>query len=251
MPVRKRKTSLVAEEEPASRRRSLRLSSSDQKSKYFEAESDTDTSAVIGNNESKRHRGRGRPPKKAKVKEAEPEGEDEDEDEYKDETQQSGANPPESEDEFDEDAPPKVTFIPRPKLRDTGGVEYADDRLHENTLAFLRDLKANNKRSWLKGSLFSSSPRPAEPQLNQTCSPRRGIPPRPQGLGDVRHDAHRQDHRGRPDHPGAALQGRQLPHLSRHPLQQRPHAVQGTTHSRLLPLKTSPTPIPSQSKPPH
>ncbi|KAI0459144.1 hypothetical protein F5B21DRAFT_457355 [Xylaria acuta] len=45
---------------------------------------------------------------------------------------------------------PKVTFIPLPKLRDTNGVEYEDTKVHPNTLLFLGDLKANNKRSWLK-----------------------------------------------------------------------------------------------------
>ncbi|KAI1631450.1 hypothetical protein F4809DRAFT_166433 [Biscogniauxia mediterranea] len=50
----------------------------------------------------------------------------------------------------DEDGDDRITFIPLPQLRDTGGVEYADTRLHRNTMLFLRDLKANNQRSWLK-----------------------------------------------------------------------------------------------------
>ncbi|KAL2131751.1 hypothetical protein VTI74DRAFT_4651 [Chaetomium olivicolor] len=149
---RKRKATAVAEatltppEAPVSRRRSQRVSLSAQKSKYFEAESDSEPER----NESaaKISRGRGRPPKKAKVKQPESEAEDS-EDDYKDEGQEPEQRDEES-DEFDEDAPPKVTFIPLPKLRDTGGIEYADDRLHPNTLAFLKDLKANNKRSWLK-----------------------------------------------------------------------------------------------------
>ncbi|KAJ4293964.1 hypothetical protein N0V88_005478 [Collariella sp. IMI 366227] len=89
---------------------------------------------------------RGRPSKKAKVQHPESEAED-NEDDYNDEEQEAD---PETEESVDEDAPPKVTFIPLPKLRDTGGIEYTDDRLHPNTLAFLKDLKANNKRSWLK-----------------------------------------------------------------------------------------------------
>ncbi|KAI1502124.1 hypothetical protein F5X99DRAFT_168342 [Biscogniauxia marginata] len=56
----------------------------------------------------------------------------------------------EDEDDDDDDDGPRVTFIPLPKLRDTGGVEYEDTRLHRNTLLFLGDLKANNERSWLK-----------------------------------------------------------------------------------------------------
>ncbi|RYO90360.1 hypothetical protein DL766_001177 [Monosporascus sp. MC13-8B] len=54
------------------------------------------------------------------------------------------------DDEGSEDEDGRVTFIPLPQLRDTGGVDYDDARLHRNTLLFLRDLKANNKRSWLK-----------------------------------------------------------------------------------------------------
>ncbi|KAL8418034.1 hypothetical protein RB594_001589 [Gaeumannomyces avenae] len=56
------------------------------------------------------------------------------------------------DDDDDDDAEPRVTFIPHKKLRDTGGVEYADDRVHPNTLLFLGDLRANNKRAWLKAN---------------------------------------------------------------------------------------------------
>ena len=55
-----------------------------------------------------------------------------------------------AETEDDEDDEPQVTFIPLPQLRDTDGVEYEDTKVHPNTLLFLGDLKANNKRSWLK-----------------------------------------------------------------------------------------------------
>jgi len=50
----------------------------------------------------------------------------------------------------DDDEESRVTFIPLPKLRDEGGIDYEPERIHPNTLAFLKDLKANNKRSWLK-----------------------------------------------------------------------------------------------------
>ncbi|KAI1256358.1 hypothetical protein MGN70_001482 [Eutypa lata] len=57
----------------------------------------------------------------------------------------------EGEDESeDDDEENRVTFIPLPPLRDTDGVDYENTRLHKNTLLFLKDLKANNKRSWLK-----------------------------------------------------------------------------------------------------
>lgn len=57
----------------------------------------------------------------------------------------------EDEDE-DDNEDSRVTFIPHKKLRDTGGVEYVDDRVHPNTMLFLADLKANNKRAWLKSN---------------------------------------------------------------------------------------------------
>ncbi|KAH9885494.1 hypothetical protein F4778DRAFT_760504 [Xylariomycetidae sp. FL2044] len=83
--------------------------------------------------------GRGRPRNQAqtatkvKAKSEEPHMDDEDEDE-----------------DEDEDGEPMVTRIKLPKLRDTDGIEYEDTRLHKNTLLFLKDLKANNKRNWLK-----------------------------------------------------------------------------------------------------
>jgi hypothetical protein len=150
MPGRKRKSVPATPEAPPSRRRSTRISLSGQKSKYFEADSDSE--ADRNEPTAKKARGRGRPPKKVKV-EAES---DDNGDDYKDEEQAVEQQDEASDDDFDEDAPPKVTFIPLPKLRDTGGIEYADDRLHPNTLAFLRDLKANNKRSWLKCKPSSS-----------------------------------------------------------------------------------------------
>ncbi|EPE03536.1 hypothetical protein F503_06709 [Ophiostoma piceae UAMH 11346] len=55
----------------------------------------------------------------------------------------------EDEDE-DEDAPAKVTFIPNKKLHDLGGVDHVDETVHPVTMLFLKDLKANNRRNWLK-----------------------------------------------------------------------------------------------------
>ncbi|KAL2260062.1 hypothetical protein VTK26DRAFT_6047 [Humicola hyalothermophila] len=147
MAPRKRKsaatedTDLPDPEAPASRRRSQRVSSSGQKSKYFEPDSDDD--AGQHETSSAKPHARGRPPKKAKTKE---------EDDHEEDHVTEAQNGSDSNEEFDEDAPPKVTFIPLPKLRDNGGIEYADDRLHPNTLVFLSDLKANNKRSWLKAN---------------------------------------------------------------------------------------------------
>lgn len=146
--------------------------------------------------------------------------------------------PPTDDDEEDDDsdARPKVVFIPHAKIRDDGGVPYTDDLVHPNTLEFLKDLKANNVRSWLK-----CTPPPPLPQSLPPNPPspsqRRRIPPRPQRLGILRHRPNRHHHRPRPDHPRAPLQRHQLPHLPRHPLHQRPNSLQGT------PPFPPPTPI--------
>ncbi|KAF2773684.1 hypothetical protein EJ03DRAFT_245772, partial [Teratosphaeria nubilosa] len=41
-------------------------------------------------------------------------------------------------------------IIKKPKPRPTGSTPYLDDTIHPNTLLFLTDLKANNRREWLK-----------------------------------------------------------------------------------------------------
>ncbi|KAK4130937.1 hypothetical protein BT67DRAFT_170196 [Trichocladium antarcticum] len=154
MAGRKRKSAPVAENEtpaapdaPATRRRSQRIGSSAQKSKYFEPASDSDTARR--HVPSAKRRAKGRPPQATKITRPEPES-DQDKEEHGNEAQQAQHAAAASDDASDGDVSPKLTFIPLPKLRDTGGVEYADDRLHPNTLAFLKDLKANNKRAWLK-----------------------------------------------------------------------------------------------------
>lgn len=58
---------------------------------------------------------------------------------------------PDDEDDSDEEArPPKVTIIPLPKAREAGDIPYEDGRIHENTMLFLKDLKANNNREWMR-----------------------------------------------------------------------------------------------------
>lgn len=158
---RKRKAAAIAEAEtaemPATPRRSQRASSSAKKSKYFEPTSESEAEpkasrAKVAKKVSNKAQKPAKKTKKAK------EIESDEEDDYKeekqveddDEEEQKTSKNDDSDDEFDENAPPKVTFIPIPGLRDTGGVAYVDDRLHQNTLAFLQDLKANNKRTWLK-----------------------------------------------------------------------------------------------------
>ncbi|KAK4189360.1 hypothetical protein QBC35DRAFT_493459 [Podospora australis] len=170
---RKRKSAPAAEEAVAetplasstSRRRSTRAAatSSAKTSKYFEAPESESESDFKGNSKAatpSKKRGRGRPPKKQKVEVSdseefkdEPADEDDEangDDNYAEPQDDAEEDEEEEEDDDDEDAPPKVTFIPLPKLRDTNGIAYEDNRLHPNTMAFLKDLKANNKRTWLK-----------------------------------------------------------------------------------------------------
>ena len=48
-------------------------------------------------------------------------------------------------------APGEQVFIKLPKAKGDGGVKYVDDRIHPNTMTFLKELKGNNDREWLKG----------------------------------------------------------------------------------------------------
>jgi hypothetical protein len=45
---------------------------------------------------------------------------------------------------------PQSYSIPLPKARDAGDQPYEDGRIHPNTFLFLKDLKVNNNREWLK-----------------------------------------------------------------------------------------------------
>lgn len=46
--------------------------------------------------------------------------------------------------------PGKQVFIERPKPRGDGGIKYEPAQIHPNTMEFLKDLKKNNDREWLK-----------------------------------------------------------------------------------------------------
>lgn len=48
-------------------------------------------------------------------------------------------------------APGEEVFIKLPKAREAGSTPYKDDTIHPNTMAFLKDLRQNNDRDWLKG----------------------------------------------------------------------------------------------------
>jgi hypothetical protein len=45
-------------------------------------------------------------------------------------------------------------IIKKPKARPAGKVPYSDETIHPNTLLFLKDLKVNNNREWLKSEYF-------------------------------------------------------------------------------------------------
>uniref|UniRef100_A0A8H7NFB7 DUF2461 domain-containing protein n=1 Tax=Bionectria ochroleuca TaxID=29856 RepID=A0A8H7NFB7_BIOOC len=163
MPARKRSAAEV--DLGQGRRRSGRISSTPQKSKYFQ-----DSESEDREDDAPPPKKRGRPskataPAEKKKKRIEKESDDEDEynedekseedqddgDEYNDEKPGEEENGDDDEDDDDdEDAPPKVRIVPLEKMRDTGGVDYEDNKIHKNTLLFLKDLKVNNKRSWLK-----------------------------------------------------------------------------------------------------
>ena len=140
MPPRKR----AAEAISSSRRSSRRTSTI--KSQYFEGSDATEES------DAPPPKKRGRPAKKQLKKE-------ESEESYGDElAQEEPEEEEDDDDEDDEDAPMKVTIIPLEKMRDTDGIEYQDFNLHKNTLLFLRDLKANNQRPWLKCKSVNVTP---------------------------------------------------------------------------------------------
>lgn len=184
MPAQKRRASATpqAEAPSSTRRRSTRISTSaatGTKSQYFESgDSDNDTeedelstpkktngvvkkaktAPTATTSTKKRGRPRGRPAKKTAALPSD----DDDDSEYGRNSSadlKTEENDQEDDGDLDEDEKPRVTFIPHVKMRDTSGVPYQDDRLHKNTLLFLKDLKANNKRSWLKcKSSFATVP---------------------------------------------------------------------------------------------
>lgn len=56
----------------------------------------------------------------------------------------------EESDSADDSRQMKRTVIPLAKLRDEGETEYTDQRIHQNTMLFLKDLKKHNNRDWMK-----------------------------------------------------------------------------------------------------
>jgi hypothetical protein len=155
MPLKKRKQSTPPE--PNLRR--SRLANRSRKALYVERTDSDDDSAhepsLTVRNALKARQNRNRP--------------EDSEDSYLDDSQEGDDGNVESEhlehtaesdesqaaelcNDSDEEAPPVVTFVPLEKMRDSGGIEYVDFKIHPNSLLFLNDLKVNNNRAWLKGN---------------------------------------------------------------------------------------------------
>ncbi|KAG6024035.1 hypothetical protein E4U41_001876, partial [Claviceps citrina] len=153
MPARKRS---APEPSTGGPRRSGRLVSGAYKSSYFEEEIMEEEEDALKSHDSqqpaaKRQR-KALPKRQQQSKYKHKSGQDQcDEQPFADEAH-GGEDPDDDDDDDgdDDDAPRKVEIIPLEKMRDTGGVDYADHKLHRNTLLFLKDLKANNRRAWLK-----------------------------------------------------------------------------------------------------
>lgn len=75
---------------------------------------------------------------------------EDDEDEEDEENENSEADRPRSK-KLSKMRPGTQVIFKKPKARPAGKVPYTDETIHPNTLLFLADLKANNKREWLKG----------------------------------------------------------------------------------------------------
>lgn len=171
MPAAKR--SAPSQESAGMRRRSGRLSNTQLKSVYFESSNEDESEDQVSSRKKRatqtKKRGRKaasesdaeeqfeeeaevQPKKKSRGRPAKKTKEQSDEDQYHtpNEDEDDKDNGDDDDDDDDDDGPRKVEIIPLEKLRDTGGVPYEDHYVHKNTMLFLKDLKANNKRSWLK-----------------------------------------------------------------------------------------------------
>jgi hypothetical protein len=68
--------------------------------------------------------------------------------------------------------PGKQVYIEKPKPRGDGGIKYVPERIHPHTMAFLKDLKNNNDREWLKSMCDLGAPDglfPESSALTCTC----------------------------------------------------------------------------------
>lgn len=61
--------------------------------------------------------------------------------------------------------PGNQVVIKKPQARPAGKTPYEDETIHPNTLLFLKDLKANNERQWLKSKSRFSVIQLVQPQF--------------------------------------------------------------------------------------
>ncbi|KAH0011709.1 hypothetical protein KCU78_g9947, partial [Aureobasidium melanogenum] len=76
-------------------------------------------------------------------------------------------------------APGTQIIIKKPKPRTPGNTPYSETTIHPNTMLFLKDLKANNDREWLKSGGYWS------PDARALAALRTTIDENPQRLKDV------------------------------------------------------------------
>lgn len=144
MPPRKRAASTTLGEP----RRSRRTRTTAKKSNYFEDgdESDDPLSGADPVTPKKKGAPANRRTSKAEDIVSDEYEDDAAEDQGEDDEEEGGAEDDDDDDDFDT----KVTVVKVPGLRPDGGMEYADKYVHKNTALFLKDLKQNNNRLWLK-----------------------------------------------------------------------------------------------------
>lgn len=146
MPPRKRAASTVLDEP----RRSRRISSTPKKSIYFQGDEGSDDPLSGGKPEKSKG-------KRAQTNKRSVEVEDIVSDEYQeDEAKDNEADDNEEEEEDEDDMDTKVTVVKIPALRPEGETKYADEYVHKNSMLFLKDLKQNNERPWLKSTVYQS-----------------------------------------------------------------------------------------------
>ena len=66
--------------------------------------------------------------------------------------------------------PGTQVVIKKPKARAAGKTPYEDETIHPNTLLFLKDLKANNERQWLKSESSLSNIAIVKPPFRGECN---------------------------------------------------------------------------------
>jgi hypothetical protein len=155
-PPTKRAAAATAGKTPQDeRRRSGRISGAVNKSRYFEEDTDQEEEEVppkksgTAKNQTSR-KAHDKTPKKGRKSAAKAEESEAEYEENAQEEDDSGAE--ELGDSNGEESDAQVKVIKLAPLRPEGSTPYSDDTVHKNTCLFLKDLKANNKRAWLKAN---------------------------------------------------------------------------------------------------